>query len=267
MFKSAANKITHNTLITAITGHGESKFLHELIVAEKAVLTSYARICFWYRLTHSTFFRSNSIQRLSADLQKSAEALKAWGLNEAGDLGVSSFLFLHALQGVSFALLTVPLPQDVLSGSLELLSLFSSALSRYATHEHTVREHMKAIRSREEQFFKLQRFQQSMVDKDELTAKKLEKLRAEDIALHEMSQEHARLRQLREAMQVSEAKIRTDGAELRNFKRKATKRWMLIKFGGLVEFSEVGTVNFALCVQYFIPEHALSRSLGRLASS
>ncbi|EEB87650.1 hypothetical protein MPER_14938, partial [Moniliophthora perniciosa FA553] len=67
MFKSAATKLAHNSTIPSLGGNSDLRPLQDLITTEKLVL--------------------NSLQKLSADFTKAAEALRTWGMGEGEDLG------------------------------------------------------------------------------------------------------------------------------------------------------------------------------------
>ncbi|KLO06242.1 hypothetical protein SCHPADRAFT_838301 [Schizopora paradoxa] len=73
MFRSAQTKLAHSTVIPNLGGNKDLKPLQDLIIAEKAVV--------------------QSLQKLSADLVKSSECLRSWGLGEGDDLGVIHFPF------------------------------------------------------------------------------------------------------------------------------------------------------------------------------
>ncbi|KAJ7489136.1 hypothetical protein FB451DRAFT_683278 [Mycena latifolia] len=85
MFKNAATKLAHNTTIPALSGNKDLRPLQDLITAEKVVLVS--------------------LQKLSVDFAKAAEALRIWGTGEGDDLG------------------------DILGASTTILAHFSGALS------------------------------------------------------------------------------------------------------------------------------------------
>ncbi|KAI0254499.1 hypothetical protein BJV78DRAFT_1184713 [Lactifluus subvellereus] len=66
MFKSAATRLAHNSTIPALAGNKDLRPLQDLITAEKAIVTSLAR--------------------LSGDFIRASEALRNWGLGEGEDL-------------------------------------------------------------------------------------------------------------------------------------------------------------------------------------
>ncbi|KAF5339719.1 hypothetical protein D9611_009081 [Ephemerocybe angulata] len=156
-----------------------------------------------------------ALQKLSTDYSKAAETLRTWGQTEGDDLG------------------------DILSASTTLLLHFSSALSQYAAHGHTIREHLKAIRSREEALDELRRRRRTVHKKADDADKKL----------HKMSPEHKNLdtqtellHRLQDEIRTLDSEIMTEEASLGDFKRSTTRTWLGLKFGGLLECAERGTI-------------------------
>lgn len=196
MFKSAATKIAHNSTIPALAvGNRDLRPLQDLITAEKSVLVS--------------------LQRLSTDLTKASEALKAWGQGEGDDLG------------------------DVLTASTTLLSHFSAALTTWASLHHTVRDNMKSVRTREEALDDLRRRRKRVGASAESAEKKLNKMSPEHKNLGAQTDI---LNKLREEMRAMDGDILREEAALGDYKRKCTKNWMTLKFGGLVECCEKGNI-------------------------
>ena len=115
-----------------------------------------------------------SLQKLSNDFAKSSECLRSWGAGEGDDLAVSIYYSLalptHHLGPVFFSW------KDTLSASTTLLLFLSTALSQFASHEATVREQMKAVRSREENLDELRRRRRNVVSKADAADKKLSKM-------------------------------------------------------------------------------------------
>lgn len=60
----------------------------------------------------------------------------------------------------------------------------SAALNNYANHEHSVRAHLKTIRTREENLEELKRKRKSVSSKADAADKKLSKMSGEVIKLH-----------------------------------------------------------------------------------
>ncbi|KAF5310164.1 hypothetical protein D9619_010232 [Psilocybe cf. subviscida] len=156
-----------------------------------------------------------SLQKLSVDYSKASEALRTWGLNEGDDLG------------------------DILSASTTVMNHFSSALSQYASHGHVMRDQLKAIRTREEALEDLRRRRRSVVKNAEAADKKLSKMGPEH---KNLGMQTELLNRLRDEIRTMDSDIMTEEAALGDFKRSATRQWMGLKFGGLLECCEKGTV-------------------------
>ncbi|KAK7036446.1 hypothetical protein VNI00_011643 [Paramarasmius palmivorus] len=218
MFKSAATKLAHNSTIPSLAGNSDLRPLQDLINAEKLVL--------------------NSLQRLSADFTKAAEALRTWGMGEGDDLG------------------------DILSASTNLLNYFSNALAQYATHEHSIREHMKAIRTREESLDELKRRRKALLSKADTAEKKLSKMSPEH---KNLAQQMDTLNRLREEIRMMDSEIMTEEAALGDFKRSKTRALMGLKFGGLLECCEKGTVagEFGKLVVMELPDVVTQPGMAR----
>ncbi|PPQ67196.1 hypothetical protein CVT24_011267 [Panaeolus cyanescens] len=195
MFKTAATKIAHNSTLPSLGGNQDLRPLQDLITAEKAVLIS--------------------LQKLSVDYSKAAEALRTWGLSEGDDLG------------------------DILSASTNVLNHFSTALSQYAAHGHTMRDQLKAIRTREEALDELKRRRRTVVRKADDAEKKLSKMSPEHKNL--MMQTEL-LNRLQSEIRQMDSDILVEEAALGDFKRSATRVWMGLKFGGLLECCEKGMI-------------------------
>ncbi|KDR79444.1 hypothetical protein GALMADRAFT_117708 [Galerina marginata CBS 339.88] len=156
-----------------------------------------------------------SLQKLSVDYSKASEALRTWGLNEGDDLG------------------------DILSASTTILNHFSSALSQYASHGHVMRDHLKAIRTREESLEDLKRRRRTVHRKAEDADKKLSKMSPEH---KNLAMQTETLNRLRDEIRLMDSDIMTEEAALGDFKRSAARMWMGLKFGGLLECCEKGTI-------------------------
>ncbi|KAH9476315.1 Sphingolipid long chain base-responsive protein PIL1 [Psilocybe cubensis] len=156
-----------------------------------------------------------SLQKLSVDYSKASEALRTWGLNEGDDLG------------------------DILSASTTILNHFSAALSQYATHGHSMRDQLKAIRTREESLADLKQRRRTVVRKAEDAEKKLSKMSPEH---KNLAMQTDLLNRLRDEIRTMDSDIMTEEAALGDFKRSATRGWMGLKFGGLLECCEKGTI-------------------------
>jgi DNA repair exonuclease SbcCD ATPase subunit len=130
--------------------------------------------------------------------------------------------------------------KDILTNSTVMLHLFSAALLRYASHEMTIREHMKAVRTREENLDELRKHRKSAASRTDSAEKKLSKMGSDH---KNLLQQQELLVQLKEQVRALDEEIMTEEASLGDFKRESTKDWMSLKFGGLSECSEKGTVR------------------------
>ncbi|KAF9268545.1 hypothetical protein L218DRAFT_940448 [Marasmius fiardii PR-910] len=218
MFKSAATKIAHNSTLPSLAGNYDLKPLQDLINVEKVVLTT--------------------LQKLSADFARAADALRAWGMGEGEDLG------------------------DTLSASTNLLNYFSNALSQFATHEHTIREHMKAIRTREENLDELKRRRRALVSKADAAEKKLSKMSPEHKNLHAQMDT---LNRLRDEIRMMDSEIMSEESALGDFKRSEMRTLLGLKFGGLLECCEKGTIagEFGKLVVMEIPNEVTQPGMSR----
>ncbi|KAJ3827812.1 hypothetical protein F5880DRAFT_1699068 [Lentinula raphanica] len=235
MFKTAATKIAHNSTIPSLGVNKDLKPLQELITAEKTVLIS--------------------LQKLSVDIGKSAEALRAWGSGEGEDLLVSSL--------TPFCHLQYPYgTQDTLSASTNLLTQYAAALSNYASHEHAIRDHMKGIRSREEALDELKRRRKALISKADAAEKKLSKMSPEH---KNLGMQTETLNRLRDEIRSMDSEIMSDEASLSDYKRAKTKSWMGLKFGGLLECCEKGTIigEFGRLIINEIPEETTQPGMTR----
>ena len=120
---------------------------------------------------------------------------------------------------------------------------FASALSRFASHEESIREQMKAIRSREEQLDELKRRRKNVASKADTAEKKLSKMNPENKNLQSQTDILARLR---DEMRQLDTEIMHEEASLGDFKRYSFKQWLGIKFGALQECCQKGAVSASL---------------------
>jgi hypothetical protein len=103
-----------------------------------------------------------------------------------------------------------------------------------------MREQLKAIRTREESLDDLERRRRSILRKAEDADKKLSKM-SPDSKYYTMQTET--LNRLQDDVRILDSDIMSEEAALDKFKRSATKVWMGLKFGGLVECCQKGTVR------------------------
>ncbi|KAJ7182852.1 hypothetical protein C8R43DRAFT_868755 [Mycena crocata] len=156
-----------------------------------------------------------SLQKLSVDFSKASEALRIWGAGEGDDLG------------------------DILGASTTILAHFSAALSGYASREHAIRDHLKAIRTREEALDELKRRRKAALARADSAEKKLNKMGPEHKNLASQTDV---LNQLQAQIRSMDSEIMTEEAALGDFKRSSARSLMGLKFGGLMELSEKGCV-------------------------
>ena len=123
-----------------------------------------------------------------------------------------------------------------------LLLLFSSAVSELANHETSIREQMKAVRTREENLDALKRRRRSLISDAEAADRKLNKMAPENKNLVQQT-EH--VNRLREEIRQMDSEIMAEEANLGDFKRATVRQWMGTKFGSLMECCEKGTVRLA----------------------
>ncbi|CAE6540657.1 unnamed protein product [Rhizoctonia solani] len=155
------------------------------------------------------------VQRLATDVGKSAEMLKIWGQGEGDDLG------------------------DVLSHSTNLLAQFSAALTQFASYEEQIRTQMKAIRSREESLDEMKRRKRVVDHKADSADRKLAKMSAEHKG--RMAQVEL-LNELKEEGRRLEIDIVNEEAAIGDYKRRATREFLGLKFAGMVELAEKTTI-------------------------
>ncbi|OJA12723.1 hypothetical protein AZE42_02882 [Rhizopogon vesiculosus] len=197
MFRSATVKIAHSSTIPvpALIGNEELRPLQDLIAAEKVVLAS--------------------LQKLSADFAKAADAMRAWALSEGDAIS------------------------DILSSSRTLLSHFSGALNHYSSIQNVVRDNLKAVRTREEFLVDLRRRRRRAAASVETIRRKLTRMNRENKAFG--AQMYA-LNLAGEDMRDLDAKIAHEESTIGDFKRKCTRNWLTLKFGGLGECCEKGMI-------------------------
>jgi hypothetical protein len=88
MFGSLSSKIAHASTIPSL-GNQDLRALQDLIIREKEVIVSYVLPTWSTTFQQTTHHPNHRIQRLSSELGRANEALKAWGQGEGLDLGVS----------------------------------------------------------------------------------------------------------------------------------------------------------------------------------
>jgi len=113
-----------------------------------------------------------------------------------------------------------------------------------------MREYLKSIRTREENLDDLKRRRKAVLSKADAAEKKLGRMNPE----HKNVQQQAEMfNALRAEIRTLDSEIMSEEAALGDFKRATTKHWMGLKFGGLLECTEKGTVRLI-----FSPSNVIS---------
>jgi hypothetical protein len=99
---------------------------------------------------------------------------------------------------------------------------------------------MKSVRSREEALDEMKRRRKSLASKADAAEKKLSKMSPEH---KNMAMQTDTLNRLRDEIRQIDSEIMTEEAALGDFKRDTTRSWMGLKFGGLLECCEKGSVS------------------------
>lgn len=120
-------------------------------------------------------------------------------------------------------------------------------------HEQSVREQMKAIRTREEALDELKRRRKSVGAKADSAERKLSKMSPEHKSLQMQTDT---LNRLRDEMRSLDSEIMAEEAKLGDFKRTTTRTFMALKFGGLQELCAKGSIvgDFGMQITAEIPE-------------
>ena len=126
-----------------------------------------------------------------------------------------------------------------------LLMHFTAAVSAFANHEITIREQMKAVRTREENLDELKRRRRSVFSDAESAERKLSKMNPENKNLQQQTE---LLNRLRDEIRTMDADIMAEEANLGDFKRSSVRSWMSRKFGALHECCEKGSVRVASAI-------------------
>jgi len=113
------------------------------------------------------------------------------------------------------------------------------SLTAFAGHIASVRECLKAVRTREEKLGELRRDRRSVISKVDSADKKLNKMSPED---RNFQQQRGILMSLREEIRTLGTKILDEEASFGDWKRVKSKEWMVVLFSGLLECSAKGAV-------------------------
>lgn len=111
-----------------------------------------------------------------------------------------------------------------------------------------MRDQLKAIRTKEEALDELKRRRRTVARKADDADKKLSKMSPEH---KNLAIQTDLLNRLRDEIRTLDSDIMTEEAALADFKRTSTRMWMGLKFGGLSEMCEKGTVRVACLVLYY----------------
>ncbi|KAF9500251.1 hypothetical protein BDN71DRAFT_1427506 [Pleurotus eryngii] len=227
MFRSAATKLAHNSTIPALAGNKELRPLQDLITAEKGCMVS--------------------LQNLSGEFGKAAEALRVWGAGEGDDLGVHK----HDVQ-------------DTLTSCTTLLIAVSNSIATYASAHNVIRASMKSIRSAEETLDESKRRRKALYVKAESAERKLSKMSPENKSLQVQTD---LLNRLREEIRLVEGEILEGESRLGDDKRHSVRLWMGVKWTGLGELCEKGLIaaEYGRSIIAEIPEASTPPGMPRIA--
>ena len=112
-----------------------------------------------------------------------------------------------------------------------------------------MRKQLKVIRTKEEALDNLKRCRRNARRKAKNVDKKLSKMASDSKNLVTQKEN---LYHLQEEIRKMDAGVMYEETSLYNFKRTATKAWMGLKFGGLVQCCQKGTVR-SLFSYFFYP--------------
>ena len=117
-----------------------------------------------------------------------------------------------------------------------------------------MRKQLKVIRTKEESLDNLKRSRRNARRKAKDLDKKLSKMGPvhKNLALQKES-----FVRLQEEIRKMDSGIMLEETALNDFKRTATNAWVGLKFGGLVECCQKGTVRSFLCFLNFFPPYLL----------
>ncbi|CDZ97696.1 Eisosome component PIL1/LSP1 [Phaffia rhodozyma] len=153
--------------------------------------------------------------RTSSDVHRSSNALSAWGGAEGPDL------------------------EDVCSKAADMLDLVANGFEKFADRQVGIRSLWKEIRLMEETLDDTKKKRKAVGSRSEREEKKLVKMSSENKNLPMQTE---LMQSLRDEMRELDTEIMNTEASLSDFKRKATKDALSIKFGGLLELAEKMTI-------------------------
>lgn len=121
---------------------------------------------------------------------------------------------------------------------------FAGALNHFSNIEGSIREQMKAVRTREENLDEMKRRRRTLGSRAEDAERKLSKMNPENKNLQSQT---AILAQLRDEIRILDTEIMNEETGIGDFKRQSLKAWLGNKFGGIQDFSEKGLVSSPHC--------------------
>lgn len=166
-------------------------------------------------LIHTEKSVLQSVDRTSSDFSKACQALSVWGQTEGSDLA------------------------DITTHASTILTHLSTGCSKFSAHQADQRVLWKSVRTREEELDELQKRRRNTYARAEKEEKKLAKMGQENKNLHAQTE---LLSSLRDQIRHMDTDIVMEEAKLGDYKRRATKEALGIKFNGLLELAEHLTV-------------------------
>lgn len=166
-------------------------------------------------LIHAEKSVLQSVDRASADLSKACHALSVWGQTEGSDLA------------------------DITTHASIILAHLSTGCAKFSAHQGDQRVLWKSVRTREEELDELQKRRRNTYARAEKEEKKLAKMGQENKNLHAQTE---LLSSLRDQIRHMDTDIVMEEAKIGDFKRRATKEALGIKFNGLLELAEHLTI-------------------------
>ena len=163
--------------------------------------------------SEKTYVAANT--KAASELQKSGEALRAWGSNDGDDLA------------------------DVLPKIALLYESLHRAELRYNYFVSTTRLHLKSIRSREEALTQIKGRKRQLQAKIEAMEKRLARMGPENKDLPKVT---TSLKELRQEMEVMRYEVLSADAAMGDFKRRTIVEALGLKSGGLMELAEKSVV-------------------------
>ena len=175
LLRKAQNKFAHNNSFPSL-GNRDLKDLQELISTDK------------------TFVAANN--KAAAELQKNANAMRAWGSAEGDDFA------------------------DVMPKIALLYENYARAQMRFNYFVSTMRLHLKSVRAREESFVELKNRRRALQNKIESVEKKLARMGPENRDLAKVT---GSLKEMRSDMEVMRNEVISEDAAIATL---SAARWL-----------------------------------------